>query len=127
MSSRITFNAEVNRTALQRKLMAIIGDHQAREEIHRELGEYVQSYVPLKDGGLRESMEYTEDSVSWNTIYARYQYEGGDGKRVVRRYTTPGTTHHWWEKALKAKGMRGYSIRVTNVLKRCAERLNKTW
>ena len=127
MRSRVEIKAHISETALQQKLLDIIGDQEAREEIHKELGEYVQSYVPLKEGPLRESMTYTSDYVAWDTPYARYQYEGGDGRRIIRNYTTPGTTHHWWEKSLMEKGMSAYSNRVTNILKRCAKRLNKTW
>ena len=163
MADRVKFHAEVPRTALQKRLLAVMSDRRAKEEVHKELGEYVNDYVPMKSGELRRSMHYTANSVSWNTPYARYQYEGVvwgpnkpifSGGRIIGwrdtplsarhptsrmlgtpgywkgwrfGYTTPGTTHHWWEKALQEKGMRGYTNRVTNILKRRARRLNKEW
>lgn len=42
-------------------------------------------------------------------------------------YTTPDTHHHWFDEAMKNGGKRTYSIRVTNMLKKKAKELGKTW
>ena len=42
-------------------------------------------------------------------------------------YTTEGTKHHWFDEAMANGGKRTYSIRVTNMLKQEAKRLNRTW
>ena len=42
-------------------------------------------------------------------------------------YTTPGTGHHWFDKAMENGGRRTYSLRVTNMLKAEAKKRNKTW
>lgn len=42
-------------------------------------------------------------------------------------YTTPNTHHHWFDEAMKNGGKRTYSIRVTNMLKKKAKELGKTW
>lgn len=42
-------------------------------------------------------------------------------------YTTPDTHHHWFDEAMKNGGKRTYSIRVTNMLKKKARELGKTW
>lgn len=39
-------------------------------------------------------------------------------------YTTAGTAHHWAEKMLQEKS-RGFNIRVTNILKKRARKMNK--
>lgn len=39
--------------------------------------------------------------VGFNTPYAAYQHEGGDGIRVVRNYTTPGTGKKFLELKLQ--------------------------
>lgn len=163
MSNRLRFHIDIPRTTLQRRLLAVMSDRRAKEEVHKEIGEYVQDFVPMDSGQLRNSMHYTANSVTWDTPYARYQYEGevwGPNKPIFSGntivgwedkplstrhptgrelgkpgywkgwkfgYKTPGTTHHWWEEALQKKGMRGYTNRVTAILKRRARRLNKTW
>lgn len=40
-------------------------------------------------------------------------------------YTTPGTAHHWLDKAMENGGLRAYSISVTSVLKRWAKKVRK--
>lgn len=40
-------------------------------------------------------------------------------------YTTPGTAHHWLDRAMANGGLRAYSISVTALLKRRARKLNK--
>jgi len=51
--------------------------------------------TPLKKGDLRGriSRRITPRSaeLEWEMEYAAFQEAGGDGKRVVRKYTTPGT------------------------------------
>jgi hypothetical protein len=39
--------------------------------------------------------------------YARYQEFGGDGRRVVRNYTTPGTHAHYLKQSGDAVSKRG--------------------
>ena len=54
-----------------------------------------KTQVPHKDGQLKSSgyhekkgnLHYT---VGYNKVYARFQEFGGDGKRVVRKYSKPG-------------------------------------
>jgi hypothetical protein len=55
-----------------------------------------KAQVPLKDGQLRASGHFQRLGplnyiVSYNMEYARFQEFGGDHKRTVRKYTTPGT------------------------------------
>jgi hypothetical protein len=55
-----------------------------------------KNIAPFKKGGLRsdslaKKMKVLHWRVSYNKEYARYQEYGGDGKRVIRKYTTPGT------------------------------------
>jgi hypothetical protein len=49
----------------------------------------------LLQSGRHERKAHLRYEVSFNTKYARYQHEGGDGKRTVRNYTTPGTKSHY--------------------------------
>lgn len=55
-----------------------------------------KAQVPLRKGQLRASGHFTRVgllnyNVSYNMEYARFQEFGGDHKRTVRKYTTPGT------------------------------------
>jgi hypothetical protein len=55
-----------------------------------------KAQVPIKKGPLRASGHFERSGlmkykVWFNKVYARFQEFGGDGRRTVRRYTTPGT------------------------------------
>ena len=172
----VSIRANMPHTVLQNKLFDLIGNKEVMRKTHEILGELCNDYVPLKSGGLRESMRAYPKSVKWKTPYARYQYEGevygpnevgytspstwewrtanpkhkmgrklGErpGKRLLKPqfgeeyntqpilvtfgYTTAGTTHHWFDEAMKNGGRRKFSLRVTNMLKAEARRRNKTW
>lgn len=58
-------------------------------------------YVPMKDGDLRASGHVANggEHVVWNTVYAKAQYEGKNGRAVFRKYTTSGTGKKWYAKA----------------------------
>lgn len=83
----------------------------ALREGSTEILEISRNKAPFKDGGLRRESDKRERShlnwrISYWVEYARYQEFGGDGKRVVRKYTTPGTGAHYLENAgdkIKAK------------------------
>ena len=68
----------------------------------------------LRTTGLIESSNggFTQAVQFGNGIpYARYQEFGGDGKRVVRNYTTPGTQAHYLRDAgnsVKKEGIKNY-------------------
>lgn len=46
----------------------------------------------------------------------------GEWKGWKFGYTTPGTTHHWYDKAMEGRGKNNYSVAVTNMLKKMAEK-----
>lgn len=55
-----------------------------------------KTQVPLDKGQLRASgyhrrLGFLNYRIIYNKEYARYQEFGGDDRRVVRHYTTPGT------------------------------------
>lgn len=52
--------------------------------------------APYKKGGLRGNSDVHQEKkllqrISFWIEYARYQEFGGDGKKIVRNYSTPGT------------------------------------
>ena len=64
---------------------------------------HMDKYVPKDEGNLRTVVDIQEDSVTYESPYAKYQYYGmrKDGSRVVRKYTTPGTGTYW-DKRMKS-------------------------
>lgn len=60
--------------------------------------------APYKDGGLRGNKDAMQTgrmqwTVTYWNEYARYQEFGGDGRRVVRNYTTAGTGKGYLKKS----------------------------
>jgi hypothetical protein len=56
--------------------------------------------VPFKKGQLKSSGYHKrvgdlKYKIGYNKEYALFQHEGGDGKRVVRRYSHPGKKKHY--------------------------------
>lgn len=65
----------------------------------------MDKYVPMRDGNLRKNTMVTANAIYYLSPYAEYQYRGRrkDGSHVVRKYTTPGTGHHWDERMKSAE------------------------
>lgn len=68
----------------------------ALREGSRDILVKAKERAPLKKGHLRADSNFGQIGVlRWRTSfwkeYARFQEFGGDGKRKVRHYTTPGT------------------------------------
>lgn len=56
--------------------------------------------VPMDRKTLRASGHVTSrGDIEYSTIYARAQFYGTNGKRVFRKYSTPGTGKRWDLKA----------------------------
>lgn len=58
-------------------------------------------YVPKKSVDLRNTGTIGMDgkTILWNTVYAKAQFYGTNGKAVFHNYTTPGTGSRWDNKA----------------------------
>lgn len=96
--SDVTITVSSPYTALQTKLMRIVGNEETHQIAHELLGEMCNDYVPQDTGALRLSMEATPYYVRWDTPYARYQYEGevyGPNKPI----TVAGTIVGWYTPA----------------------------
>lgn len=46
----------------------------------------------------------------------------GEWKGWTFGYSTPGTTHHWFDKAMEGRGKNNFSVAVTKMLKKMAEK-----
>ena len=58
---------------------------------------HMDKYVPMDIGDLRTNVDISDDSITYESPYARYQYYGirQDGTHQVENYSTPGTGPYW--------------------------------
>ena len=66
---------------------------------------YMDKYVPMDTGTLRETVALTESTITYEQPYAGYQYYGErkDGSHKVSNYTTPGTGPYWDKRMVSAE------------------------
>lgn len=79
-----------NERALDRALnrMAVDIERLSKVRVPVDKGQLKSSGKHVKVGPLHYRTEFNKE-------YAAYQEFGGDGKRIVRNYTTPGTGAHY--------------------------------
>lgn len=63
---------------------------------------YMDKYVPKDLGNLRENVDITADSITYQSIYAKPQYKGIVNGSPVKNYTTPGTGPYWDKRMVSA-------------------------
>lgn len=82
--------AENNVNAFDRALgrMAIDIERLSKEQVPFKKGQ-------LKSSGYHHRKGLMNWEVVYNKVYALYQHEGGDGRRVVRKYSYPGKKKHY--------------------------------
>lgn len=76
--------AEANATDRALNRMAVDIERLAKVRVPVDKGQ-------LKSSGGHRRVGFLNYRTEFNKEYAAYQEFGGDGKRVVKRYTTPGT------------------------------------
>ena len=66
---------------------------------------HMDKYVPMENGDLRTNVDIGTDYITYESIYARYQYYGvrEDGTHKVQNYTTPGTGTYWDKRMISAE------------------------
>ena len=66
---------------------------------------HMDKYVPMDEGNLRANVSINNDSITYESPYARYQYYGirEDGTHEVKNYTTPGTGPYWDKRMVSAE------------------------
>ena len=66
---------------------------------------HMDKYVPQDSGDLRTIVDIQPDSITYESVYAEYQYYGmrKDGTHVVKNYTTPGTGPYWDKRMVSAE------------------------
>jgi hypothetical protein len=79
-----------NTTAMDRALNRMVVDI---ERLSKEQVPFLKGQ--LKSSGYHKKKGLLNWIVAYNKVYALYQHEGGDGKRVVRKYSYPGKKKHY--------------------------------
>lgn len=111
----------------QKRFVSHFDSPEVRWLIHDIYAQLTEKYVPFKTGALNQSVEVTDEAITWGdwygfVHYAIYPYRGvRNGKRM--HYTTtfhPLARSHWDQAVLKYD-MRSFKWRVTNELKKIAE------
>lgn len=64
---------------------------------------HMDKYVPLDEGNLRINVDVQKDSITYESPYARYQYNGISKSGKPLNYKTPGTGDHWDERMVSAE------------------------
>jgi len=72
---------------------------------YKKMDRFVPMSANDSRGNLRNIVELTNKSITYQTPYASYQYYGQrkDGTHVVKNYTTPGTGPYWDKKMLSVE------------------------
>lgn len=66
------------------------------------IAKHMDKYVPMDKGTLRTQRSITPTTITYEMPYAHAQYVGFT-TGPVRRYTTPGTGHHWDKRMLNVE------------------------
>lgn len=74
------------------------------ETCYKAMDKYVPKRAGSDGGTLRDNVVLTTNSVTYETVYAEYQYYGQrrDGTHKVRNYSTPGTGPYWDKRMISA-------------------------
>lgn len=99
-SGFITINPHLRSGSVRKRLLAVMSNKETMREVHEELKDFVEPYVPMSSGrgglSLRESAEAKPSGVVYKTPYAHYQYEGEVyGPNIpIWRYSKSGKTSY---------------------------------
>lgn len=99
----VRVTVKLKRTALQQKLLKLIGNNKTLRGINQIIADRTEKYVPARSGALRNSVQVGPKTIAWRSVYARYQYYGQVygpnfpimfGGQIVGWYSLPGQKKH---------------------------------
>ena len=64
---------------------------------------HMDKYVPMDTGALRQNVSLSDDSITYQSVYAHAQYIGVVNGSAVKNYTTPGTGPYWDKRMVSAE------------------------
>ena len=72
----LLINPHLRSGSVRRRLLAVMSDKETMREVHQKLKEFVEPFVPMDTGNLRDHAKALPSGVVYETPYAHYQYEG---------------------------------------------------
>lgn len=64
---------------------------------------HMDKYVPYCEGNLRTIVDIQDDSITYESPYAQYQYKGISKSGNPLNYRTPGTGDYWDKRMVSAE------------------------
>ena len=64
---------------------------------------HMDKYVPYREGFLRTNTDIQDDSITYESPYAKYQYYGVSKSGKSLNYRTPGTGDYWDKRMISAE------------------------
>lgn len=75
-SGYLKISAPIRSGPLRKKLLALMSEKETMREVHAELKDFVEPYVPERTGGLKENVHVVPSGVIYESPYSHYQFEG---------------------------------------------------
>ena len=72
----ILINPHLRSGSVRKRLLAVMSDKETMREVHKKLKEFVEPFVPMDTGNLRDHAKVLPSGVVYETPYAHYQYMG---------------------------------------------------
>lgn len=72
----LVINAHLRSGSVRKRLLAVMSNKETMREVHEELKDFVEPYVPTSSGDLIQSADALPSGVVYREPYAHYQYEG---------------------------------------------------
>ena len=111
----ILINPHLRTGAVRKRLLAVMSDKETMREVHKKLKEFVEPFVPMDTGNLRDHARALPSGVVYETPYANYQYQGdvwGPNIPIIKG----GTIIGWKDTPMSAKHPMGWKFRKTPVV-----------
>lgn len=75
-SGYLLIDAHLRSGTVRKRLLAVMSNKETMREVHEKLKEFVEPFVPMNTGNLRDHARALPSGVIYESPYAHYQYEG---------------------------------------------------
>ena len=96
---------KINPTSQIKARLGINPDGRVQRYFTNRCYAHMDKYVPKDSGDLRTIVDIRNNTITYESPYARYQYYGvrEDGTHRVKKYTTAGTGPYWDRRMVSAE------------------------
>lgn len=111
----ILINPHLRTGAVRKRLLAVMSDKETMREVHQKLKKFVERFVPMDTGNLRDHARALPSGVVYETPYANYQYQGevwGPNTPIIK----DGKIIGWEDTPMSAKHPMNRKFRKTPVV-----------